>query len=172
MTAAAIAGEAAQAPARRWAFSPRAFLFALVLAIVAFLVLYPLGFLVAASLQVGPYGQATTFGFGNWVSALTDANLRGAIVNTLTLTAARQAIAFVLAIPLAWLLARTDLPGRHWLEFGFWISFFLPTLPVLVGWIFLLDGHSGLINRLIVALGWAGDPPSRSIPGGASCSCI
>lgn len=159
MTAAAIAGEAAQAPARRWAFSPRAFLFALVLAIVAFLVLYPLGFLVAASLQVGPYGQATTFGFGNWVSALTDANLRGAIVNTLTLTAARQAIAFVLAIPLAWLLARTDLPGRHWLEFGFWISFFLPTLPVLVGWIFLLDGHSGLINRLIVALGWAGDPP-------------
>lgn len=159
MTAAAIAGEAAQAPARRWAFSPRALLFALVLAIVAFLVLYPLGFLVAASLQVGPYGQATTFGFGDWVSALTDANLRGAIVNTLTLTAARQAIAFVLAIPLAWLLARTDLPGRHWLEFGFWISFFLPTLPVLVGWIFLLDGHSGLINRLIVALGWAGDPP-------------
>ena len=64
-----------------------------------------------ASLQVGPYGQATEFGFGNWVSALTDPNLRNAIVNTLTLTVTRQGIAFVLAIGLAWLLARTDLPG-------------------------------------------------------------
>jgi len=134
-------------------------LFACALAAVGFLVLYPLGFLVFASLQVGPYGQATSFGIGNWLAGLTDPNLRGAIVNTLTLTGTRQAIAFVVAVALAWLLARTNLPGRAWLEFGFWISFFLPTLPVLVGWIFLLDGHSGLINRLVVALGWATDPP-------------
>ncbi|HEV8014489.1 MAG TPA: ABC transporter permease subunit [Stellaceae bacterium] len=159
MSAAALAARADAAPARRRAFSARAILFAIVLAVVAFLVLYPLGFLVSASLQVGPYGQATTFGFGNWVAGLTDPNLRSAIVNTLTLTATRQAIAFVAAIALAWLLARTNLPGRDWLEFGFWICFFLPTLPVLVGWIFLLDGHSGLINRLVVALGWAAEPP-------------
>jgi iron(III) transport system permease protein len=159
MTSAALERRVEAAPARRWSLSPRALLFAAVLAIVAFLVLYPLGFLVSASLQVGPYGQPTSFGFGNWVSALTDPNLRSAIVNTLTLTATRQAIAFVLAMLLAWLLARTNLPGRNWLEFGFWISFFLPTLPVLVGWIFLLDSHSGLINRLILALGWASDPP-------------
>jgi iron(III) transport system permease protein len=159
VSAAALAARADAAPARRRAFSARAILFAIVLAVVAFLVLYPLGFLVSASLQVGPYGQATTFGFGNWVAGLTDPNLRSAIVNTLTLTATRQAIAFVAAIALAWLLARTNLPGRDWLEFGFWICFFLPTLPVLVGWIFLLDGHSGLINRLVVALGWAAEPP-------------
>ncbi|HXR87321.1 MAG TPA: iron ABC transporter permease [Stellaceae bacterium] len=159
MTSAALEGRVATAPARRWSLSPRALLFALVLGLVAFFVLYPLGFLVSASLQIGTYGQPTTFGFGNWVSALTDPNLRNAIVNTLTLTATRQVIAFLCAIGLAWLLARTNLPGRHWLEFGFWISFFLPTLPVLVGWIFLLDSHSGLINRLILALGWARDPP-------------
>ncbi|HEX4194722.1 MAG TPA: ABC transporter permease subunit, partial [Stellaceae bacterium] len=103
--------------------------------------------------------QPTMFGFGNWVSALTDPALRSAIVNTITLTLTRQAIAFCLAMMLAWILARTNLPGRSWLEFGFWISFFLPTLPVLVGWIFLLDGHSGLINRAIVGLGWANDAP-------------
>ncbi|MGH7035280.1 MAG: ABC transporter permease [Stellaceae bacterium] len=158
-TSAALEREAGAAPARRWAPSPRALLFALLFAVVAFFVLYPLGFLVSASLQVGPYGQATHFGFGNWISALTDSNLRSAIVNTLTLTATRQAIAFVAAIALAWLLARTNLPGRDWLDFGFWISFFLPTLPVLIGWIFLLDGHSGLINRLILAIGWASEPP-------------
>ena len=161
MTSTAFGSEAVapSAPARRWSPSPRALVFALILALVAFFVLYPLFFLVTASLQVGPYGQPTTFGFGNWLSALTDPTLRGAIVNTLTLTATRQAIGFVAAIVLAWLLARTNLPCRHWLEFGFWISFFLPTLPVLVGWIFLLDGQSGLINRLVVAFGWTGNPP-------------
>jgi iron(III) transport system permease protein len=158
-TSAALERPAGAAPVRRWAPSPRALLFAFLFAVVAFFVLYPLGFLVSASLQVGPYGQATSFGFGNWLSALTDPNLRSAIVNTLTLTATRQAIAFVIAIALAWVLARTNLPGRDWLEFGFWIAFFLPTLPVLVGWIFLLDGHSGLINRLILALGWTSVPP-------------
>ena len=107
---------------------------------------------------MGPYGQPTTFGFGNWTASLSDPNLRSAIVNTLTLTATRQAIAFVAAIGLAWLFARTNLPARQWLEFGFWISFFLPTLPVLVGWIFLLDGQSGLINRLVIALGWTDEP--------------
>jgi iron(III) transport system permease protein len=158
MTSAALES-GADAPARRWSLSPRALLFVAVLALVAFFVLYPLSFLVSASLQVGVYGQPTMFGFGNWVSALTDPALRSAIVNTITLTLTRQAIAFCLAMMLAWILARTNLPGRSWLEFGFWISFFLPTLPVLVGWIFLLDGHSGLINRAIVGLGWANDAP-------------
>ncbi len=137
----------------------RLLLFAVALAAVGFLVLYPLSLLFFASFEVGPYGQATTLGLGNWIAAFTQANLQSAIVNTLTLTAARQGIAFVVTIVLAWLLARTNLPGRNWLEFGFWISFFLPTLPVLLGWIFLLDGHAGLINRLVVELGWANAPP-------------
>ncbi len=137
----------------------RLLLFVVALSAVGFLVLYPLGLLFFASFEVGPYGQATTLGFGNWIAAFTQPNLQSAIINTLTLTAARQGIAFVVAIVLAWLLAGTNLPGRHWFEFGFWISFFLPTLPVLLGWIFLLDGHAGLINRLVVALGWADAPP-------------
>ena len=112
-------GRAAVVSPRRWTISPRAILFAVVFALVGFFVLYPLGFLVSASLQVGAYGQPTTFGFGNWTASLSDPNLRSAIVNTLTLTATRQAIAFVAAIVLAWLFARTNLPARQWLEFGF-----------------------------------------------------
>jgi len=44
------------------------------------------------------------------------------------------------------LLARTDLPGRGWLEFAFWAAFFLPTLTVTLSWILLLDPEYGLIN--------------------------
>jgi iron(III) transport system permease protein len=134
-------------------------LFILTLGAVAFLVLYPLGLLVFASFEVGAYGRAVVLGLGNWHAVLAEPSLRGAIINTLTLTATRQGIGFVVAIILAWFLARTNLPGRRWLEFGFWVSFFLPTLPVLLGWIFLLDGHIGLVNRFLAWLGWEGAAP-------------
>jgi iron(III) transport system permease protein len=48
---------------------------------------------------------------------------------------------------LAWLLARTDLPGKAVIVFMFWVAFFLPTLPVVLGWILLLDPDFGIINR-------------------------
>jgi iron(III) transport system permease protein len=48
---------------------------------------------------------------------------------------------------MAWVIARTDLPGRNWFEFAFWLSFFLPTLTVTLSWILLLDPQYGLINQ-------------------------
>src|SRR5437899_12999078 len=35
------------------------------------------------------------------------------------------------------------------LEFMFWHSFFLPALPVTLGWILLLDPKYGLLNQLL-----------------------
>ena len=35
----------------------------------------------------------------------------------------KQAITLPSAVAIAWLLARTDLPGRNGLEFGFWVAF-------------------------------------------------
>ncbi len=137
----------------------RALTFILVVGFISFLVLYPLLTLFFYSFQVGNFGGETTLGLDNWTAAFTDPLLRNAIVNTITLTATRQSIAFVIGVLLAWLLARTNVPGRNWLEFGFWIAFFLPTLPVLMGWIFLLDGHNGIINVAIEKLPFVNDSP-------------
>ena len=130
----------------------RLLLFVVVLGVVSFLVVYPLALLLVSSFEVGRYGQETTLGLGNWRAVFNEPRLQNAIINTVTLTATRQGIAFLAGVFLAWLLARTNLPGRHWLEFGFWVAFLIPTLPVLLGWIFLLDGHSGLINQLVMSL--------------------
>jgi len=53
---------------------------------------------------------------------------------------------------IAWLLARTDLPGRRWLEFAFWAAFFLPSFTVTLSWILLLDPEYGLINTSLARL--------------------
>src|SRR5690242_9068716 len=100
----------------------------LVLATVAFLVVYPVGLLLFHSFEVGTFGQATHPGLDNWRAALTQPDLAAALWNTVSLALARQVIALPIAIAVAWLIARTDLPGRDWLEFGFWVTVFLPQL--------------------------------------------
>lgn len=138
-----------QLPARGWQLSFATIFFTCVLLLVGFLVVYPIILLLLYSLQVGTFGQATTFGFENWQRALSDPRVLDALWNTVTLAATRQGIAIVLGVVLAWLIARTDLPHRQWLEFGFWVAVFLPTLTVVLGWIMVLDSFNGLANRLV-----------------------
>lgn len=127
-------------------------LFSILLALVAFVVLYPILLLVINSFQVGIFGREMTWGLDNWRTALSEPKFRDAIFNTLGLTAVRQFIAFGLGVCLAWLFARTNLPGKNILEFGFWVAFFLPTLTVTLGWILIFDGERGLANKALMNL--------------------
>lgn len=152
------ADRAAARPWRGLKLDGRSILFTVVLGVVAFIVVYPLALLLISSFQVGEFGQATTWGLDNWRAAFSEPRMRQALINTLTLTFTRQVIAFVVGVGLAWLLARTNIPGRNWLEFGFWVATFLPVLPLLMGWILLLDGQTGLVNQ------WLAKAPFVHIP--------
>ena len=133
-------------------------IFALLLALVAFVVLYPILLLIINSFQVGIFGRETTWGLDNWRTALSEPKFREAIFNTLTLTAVRQLFAFTFGVCLAWLFARTNLPGKNILEFGFWVAFFLPALTVTLGWILIFDGERGLANKLLMNLPFVQGP--------------
>ncbi|MDF2682177.1 MAG: ABC-type Fe3+ transport system permease component [Brevibacillus sp.] len=119
---------------------------------VVFVVLYPVLLLFINSFKEGSFGQETGWGLANWRLALSEPDLLSALGNTLSLTFVQQSIAIVVGILLAWLIARTDLPGRDWIEFGFWVTFFIPTLPMTQAWILLLDPDRGLINHLFAAI--------------------
>jgi iron(III) transport system permease protein len=119
------------------------------LALIAFVVLYPIILLAINSLQVEQFGRPTTLGLANWQAAFTQPKILDALGNTFTLVVTRQALATVIGVGLAWILARTNLPGRHWLEIGFWFALLLPNLPVLMGWILLLDGHYGILVNAV-----------------------
>ncbi len=119
------------------------------LAGVAFFVLYPILLLLWNSFLVGPFGRPTTFGFENWSAILSQPRFVEAIKNTITLAVTRQTIAVFIGVFIAWVLARTNLPGRNWIEMCFWFATLMPVLPILVGWILLLDGHYGLLVKAI-----------------------
>src|SRR4029434_349596 len=111
------------------------------------------------SFQVAAPGQGSAYGLDGWRAALGEPGLRAALVNTFTVTVVRQLLSLPLAVLIAWLLARTDLPGSRWIEFAFWAAFFLPPFTVTLSWILLLDPEYGLVNTSLAALPFVGAGP-------------
>jgi iron(III) transport system permease protein len=125
----------------------------LLVLVVGGVVLFPLTLIALQSFAVPVAPGQTQFGLAGWQAVLTENSLRLAVGNTVLLILARQVLALPLAVLMAWIIARTDLPGRNWFEFAFWLSFFLPTLTVTLSWILLLSPQYGLINQVLKPLG-------------------
>lgn len=128
----------------------RPLFYSLMLAAVVLLVLYPLGLLLVNSFVVAEPGGARAPGFGNWALAWSQPGMVQALFNTFKVVLVSESIVFPLGILVTWLMTRTDLPGKELLDLLVWVAFFLPTLPLLMGWIMLLDPSFGLANRLLV----------------------
>ena len=128
------------------------------LLVVGFLVLTPLVLMILNSFQTARPGQPILWGVDGWVKAFTTPGIVKAMTNTFTLAITRQSIALVLGCFFAWLIARTDIPMKGFLEFFFWLSFFLPALPEAMGWILLLDPKYGLLNQGLMGLGILSQP--------------
>jgi iron(III) transport system permease protein len=120
-----------------------------VLAIVGFCTVYPIVLVVVQSFLISDPGQPRVWGVDGWAAALSEPTLLSSLRNTVSLTFTRQALSLPIAIGIAWLLARTDVPARPWIEFGFWLAYFLPPLTVTTSWILLADPHFGLLNQVV-----------------------
>jgi iron(III) transport system permease protein len=131
---------------------------ALLILVVGFLVLTPLGLMILNSFQTARPGQPIVWGLEGWVKAFRTPGIVKAMTNTFTLAITRQVIALGIGSFFAWLIARTDLPMKGLLEFFFWLSFFLPALPETMGWILFLDPKYGLLNQALIGLGLVSQP--------------
>ena len=148
-----------EGPAAFSRFNLQNVLLTVFLAFIAFLVLTPLVLLIINSFQTGKPGAPVMYSLQGWQQALTTPGIVSAIYNSFSLALTRQLLATVIGIFLAWLLARTDLPMRGFIEFMFWLAYFLPTLPVALGWILLLDPKFGLVNQSLMTLTGMQEPP-------------
>jgi iron(III) transport system permease protein len=88
---------------------------------------------------------AVSLSFQNFVNLLTDPRIAAAAVNTLIAGSCTTVLALLLGFSLAWLVARTDMPGRSWLETGNLVPFFLSPYVGAISWIYLLAPHGGLL---------------------------
>ena len=131
----------------------RRLLFAVTAAVVAFLVLLPLCFLLFGSLSSAPPGQLASPTLRWFQQAITSPRLLAAAGMTLLLAAGSTVIATALGVVLAWLVARTDVPARRLLHMGVIAPFFLSPFIGALAWDMLLSPKVGLLNQLFAALG-------------------
>jgi len=142
-------------PRLSWRWLPMTLLAAVLVAILA----YPLALLFIKSFAISRPGQPTVWGLGGWAAAFGDVNLAVAIGNTFYLGFVRVTLTSVLAIFFAWVVTRTDTPLKGFIEVTLWLGFFLPLLPMTMGWILLLDPYYGLLNKLLMYLFALSQPP-------------
>ncbi len=116
---------------------------------VAFMVITPMWQILTQSFQVSKPGEAARWGLDGWKAVFGETALQKAALNTVTLSVVRMVFSLTGAIFIAWLLARTDVPGAKIFEFVFWLAFFLPALTITLSWILVLDPQFGLLNQLL-----------------------
>jgi len=130
-------------------FDPSRLLFALAVVVLAILVIVPLGWLLAISVQTADSGKLT---FHNYLEAFTTSIYLRPILNSLGLAVCVATLAVIFGAPLAWLLARTNVPGRKIMRALVTAAFVTPSFIGAEAWIMLAAPNSGWLNRGFVAL--------------------
>ncbi|MGH7852174.1 MAG: ABC transporter permease [Candidatus Binatia bacterium] len=121
-------------------------LMAVLIACMGFYVLYPLALIVINSFNTATIAEPPVYGFKAWREAFSEYGIWRSLWNSIKIGIVLQVVALPLGIFISWLLARTNILFPNALEFGFWISFFLPGLATTFGWMLMLDPSTGLIN--------------------------
>jgi len=117
--------------------------------LLMFLVINPLCRLIIDSFrQVG----GTDFTLANYVAAFSRARHVQAVINTLWMASFASLIAVAMAVPLAWAVSRTDMPGRDWAHASVIAAFIIPTFLGAISWMLLAGPNAGWLNRIFVGV--------------------
>src|SRR4030095_3579705 len=111
--------------------------------LLAVLVLLPLFWLLVTSFR----DTAKAFTLEHYRHLFVDPAFVRPLVTTLWTSAAVGAICVATAAPMAWLVARTDLPGKRFLRTLILASFVTPPFLGAFAWVLLGGPNAGLINQ-------------------------
>jgi iron(III) transport system permease protein len=115
------------------------------IALLSFLTLYPLSMLLYGSLHSTPPGMAGTYNLNGYAQLLSADNVQ-ILWNTIGISLAKTVPSLLLAVLLAWIIARTDTPFRGKLEVLITLPFFIPPILTAMAWAMLGNPQVGLLN--------------------------
>jgi iron(III) transport system permease protein len=121
----------------------------IVIGLVIFLVFVPISRLLISSFQLGHPAFPDGWTLSNYASALQSENLYVILARTFWIAAVGTAISLSLAILLAWLVERTDMPFRNLAWAMVLIPMAIPGILFALGWNLLLAPRSGTINLFL-----------------------
>jgi iron(III) transport system permease protein len=145
------------------------FIMAALLISLGYFLIWPVFLLLINSFNAAAdwFVEPRRWGVDHWVNALQRPGLVRSLGNSLLVWTLTVSISFPIGVAIAWLLARTRIPCSHTLEFLFWVSYMVPSLPTTIAWITLLDPDIGMINVALKNLFGLDQGPFNifSVPG-------
>ncbi|HJS85520.1 MAG TPA: iron ABC transporter permease [Acetobacteraceae bacterium] len=129
----------------RWSTPAGGLALLAIAAVLLFLVVNPLARLVAVSLQDPETGAFT---FANYLAAYGRPRYVQALWNSLALGGVVTLLCLGFALPVAWGVARTDMPGKALVRVAVLGAFATPPYLGAIGWILLAGPNAGWLNRV------------------------
>jgi iron(III) transport system permease protein len=117
-------------------------------AALCLLILMPLSWLVYYSF----HDRAGGFTLGNFAQLVTDPSFIDPLITTLILATSSAIVCCVVAAPMGWLVARTDMPLRRTVRALVTASFVTPPFLGAIAWELLAAPNSGLLNQAFRAV--------------------
>jgi iron(III) transport system permease protein len=135
---------------------PRQIVMPLVVLVCGALVIYPIAFLINESLNVGDPSTfpPEQYGLDNFTNLTDDYR---ALANTLLVSCIATVLAVIFGFLQAWILTRTNIPGRQRLERLMELPYYMTPLIGALAWGVLLGPKTGLVNQAWRSLGATGD---------------
>ncbi|MGE5623665.1 MAG: ABC transporter permease [Methanocella sp.] len=143
---------------------PVVWLSLLLILVLAYLVVVPLGQMVltsvrwdTADLRLSREAEPGRFTFFHWQrvlkSPLSAFMFYEPLRNTIVVAVGSSVLALILGIALAWLLTRTDVPGQRWLKWLAPLPYMMPSWYLALAWIVVfkndrIGGATGLFQHL------------------------
>jgi iron(III) transport system permease protein len=115
-----------------------------VVALLAVMIVLPMGWLVVYAFS-DKTGHPT---LANFVTLLTDPSFEDPLITTLIIAFSTSAICCVVAAPLGWLVARTDMPLARTFRVLVMASLVTPPFVGAIAWEMLAAPNSGLLNQV------------------------
>ena len=117
--------------------------------LILFLVLAPLSFLILGSFstaQLPTDFSLATMGLVNYVKVYSDPGTSEIFTNTVIYVAGSTALGLILAVLLAWLVERTNMPGKMLVYAGVPMTLAVPGMLQAMAWVLLFSPRIGFIN--------------------------
>ena len=118
-------------------------------ALLCVLIILPISWLVVYSLsEIDPATKARVFTFAQFRTLFTDPDFVEPLITTVIVACSSSLACCLVAAPMGWLVARTDLPMTGMIRALVTASFVTPPFLGAIAWEILAAPNSGLLNKL------------------------
>ncbi|MBI2211061.1 MAG: iron ABC transporter permease, partial [Deltaproteobacteria bacterium] len=119
----------------------------------------PVAMVILMSLRTGFPGEDVPFTLENFAAVYLTQRTYEVLANTLFFAVASVAITLLIAVPLVWILMRTDIPLKKTIYVFLTVGIIIPVFLRTIAWILLLSPRIGLLNKWLQELFALSSPP-------------